>query len=111
MFTVEATETFTSWLDGLSDERAAVRIAIRIERLRAGLVGDAKTVGGGVSELRVDHGPGYRVYFTRTGETIQLLLCGGDKRTQKRDIARTQAMAAEIAGARDEQGSNEGQAR
>lgn len=102
MFTVEATEEFTSWLDGLADERAAARIAMRIVRLEAGLLGDAKAVGGGVSEMRIDTGPGYRVYFTRTGPTIQLLLCGGDKRTQARDIARAQAMAAEFKAAGNE---------
>lgn len=108
MFIVEATEAFTAWLDELADERAAARIAIRVERLRAGLIGDAKAVGDGVRELRIDYGPGYRVYFFRAGETIQLLLCGGDKRTQKRDIERAQAIAAEVKDARSNDGLQEG---
>jgi probable addiction module antidote protein/putative addiction module killer protein len=68
------------WLDRLADRRAASRIAQRIVRLQSGLIGDAKPVGGGVSELRVDYGPGYRVYFVQQGEVLIILLCGGDKR-------------------------------
>lgn len=93
---VRQTPNFRTWLDGLADQRAAVRIAQRIVRLEAGLVGDAKPVGGGVSELRVDYGVGYRVYFVRRGRVLIILLCGGDKRWQHRDIIRAKALAAEL---------------
>ncbi len=77
---------FTGWLDRLKDAKAKAAIFKRIARLRLGLFGDAKPVGGGVHELRVDIGPGYRVYYARSGKEIILLLCGGDKRTQDADI-------------------------
>jgi putative addiction module killer protein len=93
---VRQTTIFREWLDGLADKRAVERIAQRIVRLQAGLFGDVKPVGGGVSELRVDHGPGYRVYFVQRGRTVIILLCGGDKRSQRRDIARATALAAEL---------------
>jgi len=93
---VRQTTIFREWLDGLADRRAVERIAQRIVRLQAGLFGDVKPVGGGVSELRIDYGPGYRVYFVRHGQILIILLCGGAKRTQKRDIARAQALAAEL---------------
>lgn len=96
MVDIHQTGTFADWLDALADDEARTRIATRIVRLRNGLFGDAKTVGGQVSELRVDYGPGYRVYFTRRGLMVVILLCGGDKRTQKRDIKRAQQMAAEL---------------
>ena len=89
------TATFTAWFAALRDDQARKRIAARLVRLSAGLFGDAKSVGDGVSELRVDHGPGYRVYFTRRGQTIVLLLCGGDKGSQQRDIESAKAMARE----------------
>jgi putative addiction module killer protein len=82
----------------LADQRAAERIAQRIVRLESGLFGDAKPVGGGVSELRIDHGPGYRVYFTRRGRIVILLLCGGDKGSQRSDIRTAQAMMKELKG-------------
>jgi putative addiction module killer protein len=93
---VRQTTIFREWLDGLADYRAAQRIAQSIVRLQAGLFGDVKPVGGGVSELRVDHGPGYRVYFVQRGPILIVLLCGGAKRSQKRDIARAKALAAEL---------------
>ena len=93
---VRQTEEFAAWLDGLTDLRAAARIAQRILRLQSGLMGDVKPIGRGVSELRVDHGPGYRVYFVMRGQVLIILLCGGDKRTQRRDIARAQTLAAEL---------------
>lgn len=96
MLEVRQTPEFEAWLDGLSDQMAAARIAARIVRLRNGLLGDVKPVGGGISELRVDHGPGYRVYFVQRGAVLIVLLCGGDKRTQERDIARAKAMAAQL---------------
>jgi putative addiction module killer protein len=93
MIEVRQTAEFQAWLEGLSDGRAAERIAIRIARLRSGLIGDCKAVGGGVSELRIDHGPGYRLYFVQRGRVLVILLCGGDKSSQRRDIARAKAMA------------------
>jgi putative addiction module killer protein len=96
MIEVRQTAGFRDWLDGLKDRPAQVRIAQRIVRLQGGLFGDAKPVGGGVSELRIDHGPGYRVYFTQRGSVVVILLCGGDKRTQAKDIRRAQAMAADL---------------
>ena len=96
MVEVRKTDEFARWLAGLRDEAAQARIDARILRLSAGNFGDTKSVGGRVSELRVDHGPGYRVYFTRRGLAIVILLCGGDKRTQDRDIKRAQDMAAKL---------------
>jgi putative addiction module killer protein len=81
---------FRTWLEALRDREARARIRVRINRLRQGNFGDCKAVGSGVSELRVDYGPGYRVYFGRQGEKIVILLCGGDKRTQTRDIETAQ---------------------
>ena len=77
---------FADWLDDLKDKRAVARVLARLARVRQGNLGDCKPVGEGVSELRVDYGPGYRVYFGQQGQTLVLLLCGGDKRTQDRDI-------------------------
>lgn len=87
------TDTFRDWLTGLRDSRARVRIQLRLDRLALGNAGDARPVGSGVSELRIDYGPGYRAYFTRVGDSVLLLLCGGDKRTQASDIKRAIAMA------------------
>ncbi|MCF4166487.1 type II toxin-antitoxin system RelE/ParE family toxin [Zavarzinia compransoris] len=95
MFEVRQTLVFRDWLDGLKDERAQARIAQRILRLGAGLLGDAKFFDG-IGELRIDHGPGYRVYFVQRGKVLVILLCGGDKRTQKKDIARAIRMATEL---------------
>lgn len=81
---------FSDWLDELRDGMARARIARRLTRLRAGLLGDWKSVGGGVIELREDYGPGYRVYCARHGSTLIVLLAGGDKRTQRKDIERAQ---------------------
>lgn len=80
------TVVFERWLDGLRDIRARARVQVRIERLACGHVGDSKHVGEGVSELRIDYGPGYRVYFARRGAAVVILLVGGDKRTQTTDI-------------------------
>lgn len=96
MLTLRSTATFTEWLDGLRDQRAAQRITARLVRLEAGLFGDTRSVGGGVSELKVDHGPGYRVYFTRRGQEVVILLCGGDKQSQDRDIKIAQRMASGV---------------
>ena len=96
MIEIRQTATFRDWLDSLADARAAERIAQRLVRLQAGLFGDVRSVGEGVSELRVDYGPGYRVYFVRRGRMIVILLCGGDKRSQTRDIKAAKALAAGI---------------
>ncbi len=80
----------------MADHGAPERIAQRIIRLQAGLMGDVKPVGSGVSELRVDYGSGYRLYFVRRGRILIVLLCGGDKGSQRRDIARAKALAAEL---------------
>lgn len=93
MIQVRQTETFRSWLADLRDRRAVARIAARIDRLKLGNPGDVKSVGDGVSELRIDYGPGYRLYFKRVGQEIVLLLCGGDKSTQERDIERAKVLA------------------
>ena len=79
------------WLDGLADREARSRISARLDRLNAGLFGDWKSVGGGVYELRIDHGPGYRVYYGQDGNILILLLCGGTKRTQAKDIEKAYA--------------------
>ena len=84
--TIGGVDVFARWLNGLRDRQAAARVLRRIDRLERGLFGDCKPCGAGVWELRVDWGPGYRVYYARAGETIVLLLCGGDKRTQPADI-------------------------
>ena len=86
MIEVRKTEVYATWLDGLRDVRARARVLVRIERLAAGNPGDVRPVGEGVSELRIDYGPGYRVYFKKQERTIIVLLAGGDKRTQSRDI-------------------------
>src|SRR5882724_5911088 len=78
--------TFDVWFSSLKDRQAKVRIAARIDRLSLGNPGDVKPVGSGVSEMRIDYGPGYRVYFTQRGPFIIVVLCGGDKRTQDSDI-------------------------
>ena len=95
MPTIAQTTEFATWMRGLKDLQAAARINLRIQRLELGNPGDAKSVGGGVSELRIDYGPGYRVYFCRRDEDIILLLCGGDKRTQDKDIKRAHKLGKE----------------
>ena len=87
--------TFDRWLSKLKDKGAVARILVRIDRLALGNPGDVRSVGGGVSELKIDYGPGYRVYFAQQGETLVLLLCGGDKSTQDSDISTAQRIAAE----------------
>ena len=86
--TREGQDVFGQWLAGLRDLKARARIAVRIDRLAAGNLGDCKALAGGVAELRIDYGPGYRVYFARVGGVVLLLLGGGDKRSQQKDIAR-----------------------
>jgi putative addiction module killer protein len=86
MLEIRKTTIFSRWIDDLRDIRARARIQARIERLAVGDAGDVKPVGEGVSELRIDYGPGYRVYFKKQGLSLVILLVGGDKRTQTRDI-------------------------
>jgi putative addiction module killer protein len=87
--------TFDRWLASLKDARARARIAIRIDRLAHGNAGDAKPVGAGISELRIDYGPGYRVYFMQRGQAVVVLLNGGDKRSQASDIRRAMEIGQE----------------
>jgi len=86
MVEIRKTATFSKWIDSLCDLRARARIQVRIERLAIGHAGDVKPVGEGVSELRIDYGPGYRVYFKKQGRSVVILLAGGDKKTQSRNI-------------------------
>jgi putative addiction module killer protein len=89
------TPIYARWFASLRDARAKGRIDARVRRLKLGILGDAKSVGGGVSELRVDYGPGYRIYFARRGNTLVLLLTGGDKSRQRADIAKARDLAAQ----------------
>ena len=96
MKTIVRTSTFAVWLDGLRDPRAKARILVRIDRMQDGNRGDVAPVGEGVSEARIHHGPGYRLYFVERGNTLIILLCGGDKSSQARDIAMAKRLAKEI---------------
>ncbi len=93
MFEIRQTDTYADWFNRLRDIRAQARITARLTRLSTGHLGDVMPVGDGVSELRIDYGPGYRVSFTRKGNTIVLFLCGGDKSSQARDIQRAKELA------------------
>lgn len=93
MVEVRQTAVFARWLGSLRDRTSAARIAQRIVRLQAGLATDVKPVGGGVLELRIHHGPGFRLYFVRRGTALVVLLCGGDKSTQRADIAQAIRLA------------------
>lgn len=86
MFEIRKTETYARWLDGLHDIHARARVQVRVERLAAGNPGDVKPVGEGISEMRINYGSGYRVYYTQSGRDVVVLLAGGDKRTQVTDI-------------------------
>jgi len=90
---IRRSSVFSRWLVKLRDRQAAARIGVRIDRLASGNPGDVKPVGEGISELRIDYGPGYRVYFKDTGREVIFLLCGGDKRTQEADIAEAKKIA------------------
>lgn len=98
MFEIRTTRVFAKWLDGLRDVRARARVLVRVERLADGNPGDVKPVGEGVSEMRIDYGPGYRVYFMQRGEEVIVLLAGGDKRTQEADIQRALRLARSLEG-------------
>lgn len=93
MIEIRKTEVFAKWLDGLRDLRARARIQARIERLAMGNPGDVSPVGEGVSELRLDYGPGYRVYYKKRGRRLIILLAGGDKSTQAKDIKKALRLA------------------
>lgn len=95
-FQLAETDAFHHWLGSLADRRGAARILDRIKRASNGNFGDVKPVGSGVSEMRIDHGPGYRVYFFRRGRTLVILLCGGDKKSQRTDVARAIRMKEEF---------------
>ena len=86
MIEIRKTELFAKWLDNLRDIKAKARVLVRIERLASGNAGDVKPVGEGISEMRIDYGPGYRVYFMQRGSELIILLAGGDKSSQSRDI-------------------------
>lgn len=95
MIEIKQTETFRKWRLQLKDDRARGLIASRLDRLGFGHTGDAESVGQGISELRIHYGPGYRIYFKKRGDTIIVLLCGGDKSTQAKDIKAAKRLATE----------------
>jgi len=95
-YTVRQTQAFQEWLDSLKDRRAQVRISARLRQIEFGNLGDWKSVGGNVSELRVDVGAGYRLYFTRRRNEIIIMLAGGDKSSQSRDIKRAQRLVSDL---------------
>lgn len=96
MIEIRQTDEFATWLADLRDRRAAARIAARIDRLRIGNPGQVEPVGEGVSEMKIDYGPGYRAYFKRRGDTLVVLLCGGDKSSQAADIRRALTLARDL---------------
>lgn len=96
MIEIRQTEVYAKWFNSLRDRQARARIDVRIRRLSLGNPGDVKPVGEGVSELRIDYGPGYRIYFVQHGQTFVVLLAGGDKSTQDRDIRMALDLAREL---------------
>lgn len=96
MVEIRKTELFAKWLDNLSDLQAKARVLVRIERLASGNAGDVKPVGEGISEMRVNYGPGYRVYFTKRGSELVILLAGGDKSSQTGDIKMALRLARDL---------------
>ena len=96
MIEVRQTEQFSGWLNRLRDANAVARIAVRIRRMEMGNPGDSKSVGRNVREMRIDYGPGYRIYYVQRGAQIVILLCGGDKRTQRQDIEQAQKLAETV---------------
>ena len=93
MIEVRKTETFAAWFDALRDRQARLRVQVRIDRLAIGNPGQHRALTGGVQEMKIDHGPGYRVYYVQRGDVVVVLLCGGDKRSQRKDIEIALAMA------------------
>jgi putative addiction module killer protein len=96
MIEVRQTREFSAWLHRLRDANAAARIVARLRRMEKGNPGDSKSVGGSILEMRVDYGPGYRIYYVHRGAQVVILLCGGDKRTQQQDIKRAQTLAETV---------------
>jgi putative addiction module killer protein len=96
MFEIRKTESYAKWIDSLRDIKARARILVRVERLAMGIPGDTKLVGEGVSELRIHYGPGYRVYFKKTGQSVILLLAGGNKNSQSTDIQKALKLARNL---------------
>lgn len=96
MFEVRKTGAFDAWIATLRDRQARARILVRIDRLAMGNPGQHRVLAGGVSELKIDHGPGYRVYYHQRGSTLVILLCGGDKQSQRSDIRSAQAMVGQL---------------
>jgi putative addiction module killer protein len=96
MVEIRKTDLFAKWLDNLRDVNAKARVLIRIERLASGNAGDVKTVGEGISEMRIDYGPGYRVYFIKRGNALVILLAGGDKSSQTADIKAAIRLASNL---------------
>lgn len=96
MYQIYKTEIFAEWFKSLNDETAKNKIRIRIDRMEMGNLGDHHTVGDGVSELRITYGPGYRIYYVVRGRKIIILLCGGDKGTQNKDIKKAKKLAKEV---------------
>jgi putative addiction module killer protein len=96
MYEIRRTEVFTSWLDDLRDSRVRVRVLARLDRVAQGVFGDTKVIGETVSELRIDYGPGYRIYYTKRRRTVVFLLVGGDKSSQERDIKRAIRLAQNL---------------
>jgi putative addiction module killer protein len=98
MVEIIQSDTFKRWLSGIKDRNARMRIHIRLDRMTQGNLGDIKPLGNGLSEARIDYGPGYRLYFVRRGTSLIVLLAGGDKRTQRKDIARALNIAEQWKG-------------
>ena len=98
---IRQTDEYSRWFERLRDREARARILVRIRRLSLGNPGDAESVGEGLSELRIDYGAGYRIYFERQGATVVILLAGGDKRTQGRDIERAKELSSRLGGGND----------
>jgi putative addiction module killer protein len=96
MIEVRETETYSKWFESLKDTQARARVLARVRRLALGNPGDVAPVGDGISELRIHYGPGYRVYFVQRGDTVVILLGGGDKSSQKSDIAEAKTLAKEL---------------
>ena len=96
MIDIRKTNAFAGWMRRLKDRTALAKIAVRLDRLADGHFGDVKSVGEGIRELRIHYGPGYRIYFTRRGDTLIILLCGGNKNSQAKDIRTAQTLAAQL---------------
>ena len=96
MYQIQRTEVFSKWLAGLRDAKGTARILAQLDSVRLGNLGDTKSLGGGLREMRIFAGPGYRLYFASRGEIVIILLCGGDKSSQQRDIARARRLLAEL---------------